>query len=347
MIELEVAEQCVGYLSNLQSYEKLPHSQVSLNDIRHLYAQMRGKIPPKIIDPVLISGVLQSSLKDLQPCLLHPIYEDLMIFDNFDEKEDIANVIVYIRNILMKLPQRQFVLFMQLCNVLCKSSSHSSYAQLAANMTPYICRPSQGAFMSIRHMDDLRRIRPSIQSILENYFEIFDNLTSNELKSTSSYTSSSIEPSYPRSSQASSPSSSHFRKKIDPSEINIDHRTHVNEFVQKSNRSHDYESIEWKILEALVSIKVKSFLNVPKESLPVSDEIDQRCRFLDVKPESDTVSVLSTDTKEKKPKHRTHSLIMTERRLMISECKAMKAQVTECRMDIRMCHVTYAGVLDC
>ena len=327
MIELEVAEQCVSYLSNLQSYEKLPHSQVSMNDIRQLYAQMRGKIQPKNIDPILISGVLQSSLKDLKPCLLHPIYDELMIFENFDEKEDLSNILIYVRDLLSKLPQRHFILFMQLCHVLCKSSSHSSYAQLAANMTPYICRPSQGAFMSIRHMDDLRRIRPSIQFILENYLDIFDNLSSNESKSLS-YASSPIEPSHPPSSQLLSPSTTHLKKKTDHSEINLDHRTHINESISKTNRSHDYESIEWKILEALVSIKVKAFLNVPKDSIPMVDEIDQKStRFIDIKAESDAVSILSTDTKEKKTKHRSHSLVMTERRLMISDCKAMKTQV--------------------
>lgn len=79
-MELEVADQCVAYLSSIRSYEKLPHTAVSMGVVRRVYANMRGKTNPGTSDPNLISGVLQCALKDLKPCLLSAIYDDLILF---------------------------------------------------------------------------------------------------------------------------------------------------------------------------------------------------------------------------------------------------------------------------
>jgi hypothetical protein len=51
--------------------------------------------------------------------------------------------------------------------------SDSNLIQLAYCIAPTICRPMTSAYMSIRHMEDLRKIRPVISFIMENYDEIF------------------------------------------------------------------------------------------------------------------------------------------------------------------------------
>ena len=51
--------------------------------------------------------------------------------------------------------------------------SDSNLIQLAYCIAPSICRPINSAYMSIRHMEDLRKIRPVISFIMENYDEIF------------------------------------------------------------------------------------------------------------------------------------------------------------------------------
>lgn len=45
--------------------------------------------------------------------------------------------------------------------------------QLGYCMSPVVCRPAGNAFMSIRHMEDLKNIRPIITFMIENYAEIF------------------------------------------------------------------------------------------------------------------------------------------------------------------------------
>ena len=58
--------------------------------------------------------------------------------------------------------------------------SDSNLIQLAYSIAPTICRPINSAYMSIRHMEDLRRIRPVISFIMENYEEVFsDDLVPN------------------------------------------------------------------------------------------------------------------------------------------------------------------------
>ncbi len=44
--------------------------------------------------------------------------------------------------------------------------------QLAYTIAPTICRPLNHAFMSIRHMEDLKKIRPVVLFLIENFNEV-------------------------------------------------------------------------------------------------------------------------------------------------------------------------------
>lgn len=51
--------------------------------------------------------------------------------------------------------------------------NEASLMQLAYSISPTICRPVSSAYMSIRHMEDLKKIRPVILFVIENHGEIF------------------------------------------------------------------------------------------------------------------------------------------------------------------------------
>jgi hypothetical protein len=51
--------------------------------------------------------------------------------------------------------------------------SDSGVVQLAFIMAPTICRPLNHAYMSIRHMEQLKKIRPVILFLIENYADVF------------------------------------------------------------------------------------------------------------------------------------------------------------------------------
>jgi hypothetical protein len=54
-----------------------------------------------------------------------------------------------------------------------KMVNSTNAGDLALVVSPYVCKPEKSAFMSIRHMDDLRRIRPIIAFIVERCLDIF------------------------------------------------------------------------------------------------------------------------------------------------------------------------------
>lgn len=51
--------------------------------------------------------------------------------------------------------------------------TESNPAQLSLLLAPNICRPISGAYMSIHHQEDLKKIRPLIGFIIENFPQIF------------------------------------------------------------------------------------------------------------------------------------------------------------------------------
>jgi hypothetical protein len=51
--------------------------------------------------------------------------------------------------------------------------NEASLMQLAYSISPSICRPLSSSYMSIRHMEDLKKIRPVILFLIENHSDIF------------------------------------------------------------------------------------------------------------------------------------------------------------------------------
>lgn len=52
----------------------------------------------------------------------------------------------------------------------------ASLTQLAYTVAPAICRPTTSAYMSIRHMEDLKRIRPIIMFLMGNSEEVLKDV---------------------------------------------------------------------------------------------------------------------------------------------------------------------------
>jgi hypothetical protein len=66
--------------------------------------------------------------------------------------------------------------------------NEASLMQLAYSVSPAICRPLSSAYMSIRHMEDLKKIRPVILFLIENHSELFTLNRFPNLSNTSSGT---------------------------------------------------------------------------------------------------------------------------------------------------------------
>lgn len=58
--------------------------------------------------------------------------------------------------------------------------------QLTSSVTPTICRPLTSSYMSIRHMEDLKKLRPVIAFFIENYLDLFTVVRSSSIKLTTS-----------------------------------------------------------------------------------------------------------------------------------------------------------------
>lgn len=230
-----------------------------------------------------------------------------------------------------------------------KSAQTATCLQLAANITPYLCRPKSGAFMSIRHMEDLRRLRPAIQFILENFMEVFDKLVSEEAihgNAVGSHQNLKIDLSM---------QNMHIKKKVDIDSPEL-HLSYIGspDHSHKASRSHDYDSIEWKILEALVAVKMKAFLSVPETPMRFTYSIskDQQDEPSEQQVKTEPTASASvekqplgkppqrkTDMSQLgKPAQRTTDLfdsvvpsprvsLLTGRRQIIADCKTVKTQV--------------------
>ena len=254
--------------------------------------------------------------------------------------------------------------------------------------------------MSIRHMDDLRRIRPSIQFILENYLEIFDKLTSNEaqMKGINRGGGALALPAAMLARDYSdgithSPSSSHAQRKKasalneHPSQqLYGDSTTEIRgdnmssgkgAFFHKASHTqpHDFESIEWKLLEALVSSRIKTFLATPTAANAIPPSLDsitfqtseaasrQNVPFAAPEnAEGKVAGAASEDSNEGAAEFRARTLsgpkeqmisqrqqrqgsgIMTQRRLQIAECKAIKLRIAKFEQEWLSEHGRYPKV---
>ena len=135
-------------------------------------------------------------LKDMDQSLFHDIYDDFLTIEVTEDvihsklpilhqlnKLDVHHVelvSVLTINFLNLWINRFFFqifflqvrsLFVLLFRVSRQGSSELNSFQLAQLISPYICKRAQGAFMSIRHIEDLRKIKPIINFIIDNLDE--------------------------------------------------------------------------------------------------------------------------------------------------------------------------------
>ena len=128
------------------------------------------------VDQHVIAGVLTATLKDMHSPVMIEVYNDVL---NTDITEDTRLCIATIRNWIVKIPSPRFEIIKQLFLLLHKLTtpriggiSDSNPTQLAFNLSPFICRPFNSAYMSIRHMEDLLKTRPVIAFMIENFNDI-------------------------------------------------------------------------------------------------------------------------------------------------------------------------------
>lgn len=148
--------------------------------------------------------------RNMSTCLLSEIYEDLLsLSDNFKDdsnqsllslstilsvlsppKFEIVSLIkafyfkILLSDILTAFQTKMFlrVLYFYLKSKLVASThgllpvlsqSNSIAMDIAVVISPSIFKPSKSAYMSIRHIEDLRRVRPIIAFLVEKYPDIF------------------------------------------------------------------------------------------------------------------------------------------------------------------------------
>jgi len=64
-------------------------------------------------------------------------------------------------------------LFRLLARLASFEDSESSLMQLASSITPTILRPLTSAYMSLRHLEDLKKLRPIVVFLIDNYLDLF------------------------------------------------------------------------------------------------------------------------------------------------------------------------------
>jgi len=189
---LEICAVCTSYLLEigLQNCEKgLFRFSPLVTDVKKLQQQLsQHKGPLKSRDDHnahVVAGVLQLCLKELPESLLHEVYDDIV---NTDVNTENIKLKSQICGYLGKLPAAKLQLFRSLCTLLQKVSeaggNDSSIPHIAFLFGPLVCKPANSAYMSIRHSEALRTIRPVLQVVLEYLNDIFREVRSNPLPAT-------------------------------------------------------------------------------------------------------------------------------------------------------------------
>jgi hypothetical protein len=177
-ILLDVAGFCIKYLNDRYGNERgLFRFAVSQTDVRQLQTQIAQKTVTHRddLDPHLVAEVLQTTYRDLDSPLLHEVYLDILNTD--PQQNEYTENKINIQQWLQKLPERKRSLmhsyFRLLSRLAAVEETDASLNQLAYSISPTICRPLNCAFMSLRHKEDLNKIRPAILFLIENYGDIF------------------------------------------------------------------------------------------------------------------------------------------------------------------------------
>lgn len=123
-----------------------------------------------------MAGVLQLTLKDMPVSVYNRIYDDMMgtSSESADFSRNKSDVIQW----MCKFDAESFNFLKTLMAFMHQlgttAGNDANISQLVFIFAPLICRPTNSAYMSVRHMEDLRKLRPTLQVIVENYLEIFN-----------------------------------------------------------------------------------------------------------------------------------------------------------------------------
>eukprot|EP01035_Chromulina_nebulosa_P032884 gene32884-43980_t len=189
---IAICKLCIDYLSENRCLQEkgLFRSAVSQTDVRALQSRIHQLVQTQDIlaydkmrlaklrsewEPNIIAEVLQTTFKDMKSPLLQEAYEAIISME-LSEEDFLCNKQA-VQKWICKLSEPSFSLassfFRLIYNLARYEDSEPSLLQLSYCISPTICRPSSGAYMSIKHMEDLRRIRPIIAFIVENFEEVF------------------------------------------------------------------------------------------------------------------------------------------------------------------------------
>jgi len=244
------------------------------------------------IDQHVVAGVLTATFKDMHTPIMLEVYNDVL---NTDINDDIKLSIATIRNWIVKIPSPKFEIIKQLFALLhtlasprlgCHSDSNPT--QLAFNLAPFICRPYNSAYMSIRHMEDLLKIRPVIAFLIEHFNEILTKdvqprppvvVSSSQTKPNNNYNDlpSPIRNQSHRVSDNIKPHVSYpFPPNIqipfdDEKSTNHNNTNAIDNDVHHVSRNINFQSWEWKMLETLTVARLDGIL---KESSMRSNRND-------------------------------------------------------------------------
>eukprot|EP00602_Paraphysomonas_sp_CaronLab_P005252 CAMPEP_0185037660 /NCGR_PEP_ID=MMETSP1103-20130426/32388_1 /TAXON_ID=36769 /ORGANISM="Paraphysomonas bandaiensis, Strain Caron Lab Isolate" /LENGTH=723 /DNA_ID=CAMNT_0027575741 /DNA_START=151 /DNA_END=2322 /DNA_ORIENTATION=- len=268
-----------------------------MNDIRRLKTQLcegNRRRQNNEFDSHVIAGVLISALKDMNLPLLHELFDDILEIDINDDSDENINGIA--RN-FAKLPAQRIeisrMLFSFIYRLARTHGNDANIAQLIMIISPVIYRPVDTSYMSIRHAEALKQARPVLQFIVEQHADIMkcvgpskyqppaprNHVTTRDVHTThhSTHKSPALDPnkldfmsqlqlSIPRahsdSVSSTSSTSSHgsvgtvptsVAMEVEPEDISTHSPSHTH--------SPNYNSWEWKVLEALVTSRIDVWLN--------------------------------------------------------------------------------------
>ena len=181
---LDVALLCVNRLSDKYLHDKALFLVVaSLQDVKIFQKALLGCAVDSNAtqkmgeqnDPAIVVGVLIKCLKDTRCCVMHELYEELLV--GIDLNEERKRITSALRSMLTKLNHQKFRLVKALMSMLNRlvisHPGEHSFGHLANSTAPALCRLVDSAYMSIRHEEDLRRIKPVVAYMIENVKDIF------------------------------------------------------------------------------------------------------------------------------------------------------------------------------
>lgn len=177
----ELSRWCINYLVENSLHEKnLFRTFPSVGEIRKVKHQLfEGKAKKNSdFDSNAVAGVLINALKEMKPSLIFEAIEELLKSEIRDGSESSLEKIA---RGLVKIPSNRYDILRQLLPLINRISSSNAndnnIAQRLMIFAPVICKPLDTSYMSIRHTEILRQIKPILQIAIENYTEIFKIVT--------------------------------------------------------------------------------------------------------------------------------------------------------------------------